>query len=82
MVASKAVLEEQPAKECAKLTAKVKTLKKRKKEVNVLLLDLLESSRESQFQHDEYEMASDRQSFLVVCVCITMQTGNVCCLWV
>jgi hypothetical protein len=63
VIASKAVLEEQPTKECSKLTAKVKALKKQKEEVNGLLNDLLENSTEGQYQRDEYETASDRQSF-------------------
>jgi hypothetical protein len=50
VVASKAVLEGQPAKECTKLTGKVKVLKKKKEEVAGLLQDLLESSRQEQYQ--------------------------------
>jgi hypothetical protein len=63
MVASKEVLEEQPAKECTIPMAKVKALKKRKEEVNGLLVDLLENSKESQYQRDEYEAVLVRQSF-------------------
>jgi ssDNA-binding Zn-finger/Zn-ribbon topoisomerase 1 len=63
VVASKAVIEEQPAKECSKLTAKVKALKKKKEEVHGLLMDLLDNSREIQHPGVGYEMALDRQSF-------------------
>jgi hypothetical protein len=66
MVTSKGVLEEQPAKDCTKLTAKVKALKKIKEEVSGLLIDLLENRKESQYQCDDYETVSDRQSFFGV----------------